>query len=442
MPFLGPGVRHIQKQRFDPITGMPNCAAFMMDYRPRPTDHIVVVALCDPNRFDELLRAVGGECAEDFVRLGARRVAEAASDEAKVYHLGGAKFALLSPAGALPDLLQRLGAKFEDPIFCGDVPIGVDIAVGVANCRELDASAAVRAATAAARDCRDNGGAWACYDQAADAEQRRKFLLFAHLPSAIKASDQLHLHYQPKRDMLADRTTGVEALLRWRHPILGDIPPSDFIPSAEAAGRIHLITEWVLRNAIAQIATWAADGLWLTVAINVSPRDLARRGFSAQVVGALKEFGVPPARIELEFTEGVMFNKDPVILSEARALRASGVRISLDDFGTGFANFSHIVNLPADAVKIDKSLIGGISTNNRSITLVRSIINMAHEMGYTVVAEGIESEAEYNMLRSMGCDEGQGYYISKPVAPDDIPRKLALEMRAGADDGDGDALLV
>lgn len=428
------GAPHLPRQRFDPITGLSNRAGFVMNYRPRSTDHIVVVTLCSSDQFDELLGAIGHEYAEDFVRIGARRLAEAIPEKVDMYHVGIVSFALLAPSGALPNLIRKFRKKFDEPILCGGVPISVDVAIGVADCPESDASTALHTGVAAARDCRDAGRVWARYDCEADAAHQRGFLLLTHLPAAIMADDQLHLHYQPKCDLLTGRTVGVEALLRWRHPVFGNIPPSDFVSSVEMTTHIHPLTEWVLRHAVAQAATWAAGGLLMDVAINISPRNLARRGFSTQFAKILNEFGISPARIELEFTEGVMSSNEPVILAELRALRATGVRIALDDFGTGFANFSYITRLPADIIKIDKSFIQKITISDRSAALVRSLINMAHELDYTVVAEGIESEAEYNMLRSWGCDEGQGYYMSGPVAPDILPRKLALEQQAGLEE--------
>ncbi|HQT46663.1 MAG: hypothetical protein B7X08_04250, partial [Acidocella sp. 20-63-7] len=166
---------------------------------------------------------------------------------------------------------------------------------------------------------------------------------------------------------------------------------------------------------IAQVGAWTAKGMALNIAINVSPRNLTRRGFAAQVAHLLKIYGVAPSTIELEFTEGVLVTNDRVILEELQILRDTGIRIALDDFGTGFANFSYITHLPADIIKIDKSFIKKITSDERSAMVVRALIELAHRLNYSVVAEGIETEKAFSLLASWNCDEGQGYYMSPPL---------------------------
>jgi len=410
--------------RHDPITGLPNRKEFTASYRATPGAQLVMLTLTTPKQFDELLRAIGHEHAEDFMRAGAERLCEVMDPAIDIYHISLLSFAFVMPFGVMPDLLHKINDHFHKPLICGSIPVSTDIALGVADCHDADAAFVLRAGLAAARDCWDTGRDWARYSRKTDTAHQRGFLLLTHLTDAIKAEDQLYLHFQPKYDMASGMPTSAEALLRWRHPVFGNVPPAEFVPLAETTAHIHPLTEWVLRNAIAQAGAWAAKGLRLSTAINVSPRNLTRRGFSAQVAKLLNCYGVEPSRIELEFTEGVLVSNDPVVLEELRTLRATGIRIALDDFGTGFANFSYITHLPADIIKIDKSFIQKICTDPRAALVVRSLIDLAHELDYSVVAEGIESEKAYGMLKSWTCNEGQGFYMSPPIDASALAQKL------------------
>ncbi|MCB5945248.1 bifunctional diguanylate cyclase/phosphodiesterase [Acidocella sp. KAb 2-4] len=403
--------------RQDPITGLPNRRAFTAAYQPLPGAQLVMLTLADPKHFDRLLGAIGHEHAETFIRDAATRLRAVLAGSVEIYHISPLNYAFVMPFGAPPDMLQTLLDAFNQPLTCGVIPISADIALGVADCHDADAASVLRAGLCAARDCRDSGRGWARYNRKTDSAHQRSFMLLSDLCAAIRADDQLHLHFQPKYDLGTGETSSAEALLRWRHPVFGNISPAEFVPLAETTAQIHQLTEWVLRHAIAQAGAWAAKGLRLNTAINVSPRNLTRRGFSTQVGKLLSCYGVDPSRIELEFTEGVLVSNDPVVLDELRALRATGMRIALDDFGTGFANFSYITHLPADIIKIDKSFIQRICSDPRSATVVRALIELAHKLDYSVVAEGIESKRAYVMLREWRCNEGQGYFMSPPVDP-------------------------
>jgi EAL domain-containing protein (putative c-di-GMP-specific phosphodiesterase class I) len=231
----------------------------------------------------------------------------------------------------------------------------------------------------------------------------------------MEANDQLSLHFQPKYDMATGQPTSAEALIRWRHPTLGNISPVEFIPLAEATDYIHPLTSWVLDHAAQEAARWQAAGLDLKMAINVSPINLSRRGFAGNVAKVFAAHRVDPAKFEFEFTEGAMAVNNPAVLAELAELRAAGCQIALDDFGTGFSNFSYITHLPADIIKIDQSFIRRIGVDERSALVVRAIINLAHRLSFSVVAEGIETADTYQLLADWRCDEGQGYFMSRPL---------------------------
>jgi EAL domain-containing protein (putative c-di-GMP-specific phosphodiesterase class I)/GGDEF domain-containing protein len=401
--------------RLDPITCLPNRQQFLADYQPVPGAQLVMMTLSDSKHFNQLLRAIGHEYSEDFLRAGADRLREALPANILLYHAGMLSFAFLLPNGTTPDLLQKITTCFNNPINCGRIPVTTDIALGIADCKDASAAFVLRAALAAAQDSRENGWDWARYNRKTDTAHRRGFILLSNLTAAMQANDQLSLHFQPKYDMSSGKLTSAEALLRWNHPVYGPISPAEFVSLAEATAHIHPLTDWVLRNAIAQAGAWAAKGMDLNIAINVSPRNLSRRGFAAQIAQILNLYGVNPAAIELEFTEGVLVSNDRVVLEELQILRDTGIRIALDDFGTGFANFSYITHLPADIIKIDKSFIKKITSDERSAMVVRALIELAHRLDYSVVAEGIETEKAFALLASWNCDEGQGYYMSPPL---------------------------
>jgi EAL domain-containing protein (putative c-di-GMP-specific phosphodiesterase class I)/GGDEF domain-containing protein len=399
----------------DPITYLPNRRQFNTDYKPVPGVQLVMMTLSNAKHFTQLVRAIGHEYSEDFMRAGAARLREALPSGCIIYHVSILSFAFLLPDGAPPELLRKIIDQFSQPLVCGRIPIMTDIALGIADCTDASPAFVLRASLAAAQDSRDSGRDWARYNPKTDTAHQRGFLLLSQLTNAMQADDQLTLHFQPKYAMASGHPTSAEALLRWKHPIFGAISPAEFVPLAEATAHIHPLTDWVLRHAIAQAGAWAAKGMELNIAINISPRNLTRRGFAKRIAEILKLHGVSPSSIELEFTEGVLVSNDHIVLHELQALRDTGIRIALDDFGTGFANFSYITHLPADIIKIDKSFIQKISSDERSALVVRTLIELAHRLDYSVVAEGIETEKVYSLLASWNCDEGQGFYMSPPL---------------------------
>ena len=408
----------LSKQPFgglDPITYLPDRQQFLVDYKPVPGSQLVMMTLANGKQFNELLRAIGHEHSDEFMRAGVQRLREALASGCIVYHVSNLSFAFILPDGASPTLLRKIIEHFEQPLICGHIPVMADIALGIADCTDASPAFVLRAALAAVQDSRDSGRGWARYNRKTDTAHQRGFLLLSQLSNAMQADDQLTLHFQPKYAMSSGRLTSAEALLRWQHPVFGAISPAEFVPLAEATAHIHPLTDWVLRHAIAQAGAWTAKGMEINIAINISPRNLTRRGFAARIAEILQLHGVRPSSIELEFTEGVLVSTDHAVLDELRALRDTGIRIALDDFGTGFANFSYITHLPADIIKIDKSFIQKISSDERSAMVVRALIELAHRLDYSVVAEGIETEKVFALLASWNCDEGQGFYMSPPL---------------------------
>jgi EAL domain-containing protein (putative c-di-GMP-specific phosphodiesterase class I) len=242
-------------------------------------------------------------------------------------------------------------------------------------------------------------------------------LLMTELRHAIVA-DQLFLAYQPKVNLAGAYVTGVEALARWQHPERGVIPPDEFIPVAERTGLIIPLTFWVLQHALSQCRHWLDIGLNISVAVNLSMWNLEAQELPEQIVGLLHDTGVPPGNLELEITESSIMGDPQRVITTLNNIRASGVRFAIDDFGTGYSSFSYLTKLPVKSIKIDKSFVLGLGTDRDNALIVRSIIDLSHNLGLKVVAEGVETVTARDILKSFGCDEAQGYYYSRPQLPD------------------------
>ena len=235
------------------------------------------------------------------------------------------------------------------------------------------------------------------------------------LRPALAARDQLSLVYQPRVDMRSGECLSAEALLRWQHPTLGEVSPGEFIPLVEQTGMIRFITDWVVERALAEWAAQPAPERPRGVSINISPLNLIEENFAGRLGAAISRYGLAPGRVELEFTETALLHDTDPVSKTVRELAGLGVGIAIDDFGTGYSNLFYLRETPATTVKIDQSFIRPLCDSRRDQIIVQSMIHMAHDLGYRVVAEGIENREAYDMLAEWGCDEGQGFLISHPV---------------------------
>jgi len=256
--------------------------------------------------------------------------------------------------------------------------------------------------------------------------QRNAFWLLSALPMAFTAADELSLHYQPKVRLRDGSCVGVEALIRWQHPVLGHISPAVFIALAEKTAQIRQITAWVVRHAVAQAAQWHARGLVVPIAINTSARDFESDELLRLLASQLKQHAVPPGLIEIEFTESAMASNPEVVRQRVQAIRELGVQVAIDDFGSGFSNLSYLKSIPADIMKIDRSFIRSLAEDEADQVIVPSIIHLAHQLGFSVVAEGVESERTARILHHLGCDFAQGYAIARPMPAEELEEWLGM----------------
>jgi EAL domain-containing protein (putative c-di-GMP-specific phosphodiesterase class I) len=249
----------------------------------------------------------------------------------------------------------------------------------------------------------------------------RRLALMGELRYAIE-HNELTLYYQPKIHMQSRRVSGVEALVRWKHPHRGMIPPDEFIPLAERSGLIRPLTQWVLSTALDQIRLWEQAGFQLSVAVNLSARNLLDAQLPDHLEELLRRTGARPNRLELEITESTIMI-DPVrALDILTRLHRMGVPLAIDDFGTGYSSLGYLKRLPVSAVKVDKSFVKNMEANDNDAVIVRSTIELAHNLGLQVIAEGVETSYLWDRLAGLGCDAAQGYYISQPVPADALSR--------------------
>jgi EAL domain-containing protein (putative c-di-GMP-specific phosphodiesterase class I) len=277
----------------------------------------------------------------------------------------------------------------------------------------------LRRADVALVQAADASSGVALYDAGRDPYQPERLALIGELRRAIDGG-QLTLHYQPKVDMASGTLTGVEALVRWDHPRLGRLPPDRFIPLAEQSGSINALTRWVLREAMRQAYAWQRLGLDLTIAVNLSAKNLQNTELTDQLGRMLSSSGMAADRLVLEVTESAIMTDEPRVQESLARLDARGVEIAIDDFGTGYSSFANLRRLPVSEIKIDKSFVSNVTTSDEDRMIVASIVELGHNLGLSVVAEGVENDAIWDVLSGLRCDVAQGYYLSRPLPAGDL----------------------
>ncbi len=316
--------------------------------------------------------------------------------------------------------IKQILSDLSQPISTGGMSVELDLECGVvvfeSSC--ADASDVLRKATSAMYQAELRQLPFLVYNASFDETHRRVYAMLRAIPTAL-AHGEFRLVYQPKLDVALGRFTAVEALIRWRSPKWGVVSPAEFIPAIENTATIHLLTEWVLHTALAQTAAWQAQGLYTSVAVNVSARNLEHPHFVKIVRNACRTHGVDPRHLDIECTENAVLTGERSlgVLAELRDL---GVQASLDDFGVGYSNLACLQSLPVGLLKIDQSLVKPIADNYRAWTLLQSLISLGHTLGYRVLAEGVETADIYALLADAGCDAMQGYFLSKPVEAGEV----------------------
>jgi diguanylate cyclase (GGDEF)-like protein len=406
----------------DSLTGLPNRATLhdQLEREIVATDAwgepFALIAI-DLDRFSEINDLNGHGVGDAALQIIARRIESFSREGAFVARLGGDEFEVIYRAGSqrgLREFLARVRAKLLDPIRIGEAEFSVGASMGVAMYPNGgdDKEALISNADLALYKAKAHPLDKICFYQDAmgDAVRARRKLT-AELRDAIDRS-QLELHYQVQKSVSTGDIVGYEALLRWNHPEHGRVPPADFIPIAENSGQIVPIGAWVLREACAQAAEWPSP---YTIAVNLSPFQFSQPNLPKIVDDILRETGLAPARLELELTESAIIAGKQRTLDTLSRIKALGVSIALDDFGAGYSSLETLRAFPFDKIKLDRLFMSGVETSESAKAILRAVLALGRSLGIPVLAEGIETEGQWAMLKREGCMEAQGYYLGRPA---------------------------
>jgi predicted signal transduction protein with EAL and GGDEF domain len=325
-------------------------------------------------------------------------------------------------------LARRIVEAIHAPFDLGSnrVKIGISIGVAFAPGDGVDPDQLLKNADLALYRAKSEGrGSYRFFEPEMDTRMRARRALELDVRNAL-VNAEFEIYYQPLVNLQRDEVCGFEALLRWHHPERGTVSPAEFIPVAEDIGLITPIGEWVLRQACAEAKTWPDH---LTVAVNLSPAQFKSENLAQTVISALATSGLPAHRLELEITESALLQNNTVTIETVRHLRSLGVRISMDDFGTGYSSLGYLQSFPFDKIKIDRSFIKNLAAGHGSVAILKAMISLAHGLGMTTIAEGVETEEQLAMVRSEGCTEMQGYLFSPPRSATEIRCLFVQEAR-------------
>jgi len=421
----------------DPLTGLPNrrslftCLDNIIERAQFERTRLALL-LIDLDRFKELNDTLGHHVGDQLLREIGPRLRDASCDLEVVARLGGDEFAIVVALDGdiSPEhVATMLRAAIERPFVFQGLSLLVEASVGIALYPDhaRDAESLLRRADIAMYTAKRHQSGHALYNADADDHSRERLALLGELPDAL-ASDQLVVHYQPKFDLRTDDICGVEALVRWQHPRLGLLYPGEFLSLAEQTGLMRPLTLRVLDESLKQCAKWRAQGISLPVAVNLSAPNLLDAALPGDVDEMLERWEVDPSYLQLEITERII-GTDPVRLRGILAqLRDRGIWLSLDDFGTGSSSLSYLRRLPVQELKIDKSFVLAMGEDDhRDAAVVRTIIALAGDLGLRSVAEGIETEADCELLRTWGCDHGQGYQLARPMTGEAVSELVCAD---------------
>ncbi len=421
-------LRHLS--RHDALTGLANRSLFLeegqqrLDAADRP-DRVCLLCL-DIDNFSRLNEALGHAAGDDALCAVGERLRSFVGPADLLARLGNDEFALLLAdcgADAVAAIAGRLVAEQERPLSIGGQRFNVTVSVGIAcACApERSVESLMQQAAVARGVARRSGrGGWQIFAETMNAGMRDRWQLECELRTALQR-EQFVLHYQPQVDLSSNRITGVEALLRWQNPRLGLLAPNRFIGLAEDAGLIEPIGEWVLFEACRQGRRWLADGLApVRMSVNVAARQFQRQSLTRLVERALDEAHLPPEGLELEMTESTFMEGSTDTIGILADLRDRGVSLAIDDFGTGYSSLSYLKHFPLDRLKMDRSFVRDIDRDPDDLAIARTVINLGHVLRLHVIAEGVETVAQLDLLRQHGCDEAQGYHFARALPVADI----------------------
>ncbi len=405
----------------DELTGLPNRAHLYTALDQRLSDGPAAVAVLDLNRFKEVNDTLGHHVGDEVLVQTAHRLRHALPSSALVARLGGDEFAIvLFGISRLADAIGKLSAlelAFTTPIELDAMSLRIDASIGVAISPDhgTDRATLLRHADVAMYAAKAvHGTTVRAYDRSQERSSKRSLELVGELRKAIE-NDDIAVAFQPKADLATGCISGAESLARWYHDTLGQIPPNEFIPIAEQAGLIDALTNVVLRRSLEACAHWRTSGHQLTVAVNVDAQTLLSNGFVEGVLGSLERWLLPAQALTIEITERELVRELEAATKVIDRLRSHGIALSIDDFGTGYSSLAYLSRLPVDEVKIDRAFVMDLTESPVHEAIIRAIVDITDKLGATTVVEGIEDEASWNLVTSLGVTVGQGYHLARPM---------------------------
>jgi diguanylate cyclase (GGDEF)-like protein len=429
---------HQHAATHDPLTGLGNrslLADRAEEIFSAGQDGKIALLLIDLDGFKEVNDVLGHHVGDDLLVAVGHALPTACRDSDTVVRLGGDEFAVLIAAlpgsSAAVETAKHMLEKLREPVTIGGVTVEADASIGVALAPDHgnDLDALLRCADVAMYQAKRHGTDIAVYDPETDPREAQQLNLLAELRRAIP-NDELELFYQPKSPV-SGPVTEVEALIRWNHPQRGLLTPASFMPLAERTSLIKPLTHWVLHEAARQCSVWRTQGLNLRIAVNVSPRNLLDDDLPATVLDAAATAGISANQLEIEITETAVMADPQRVKAIVERLHSMGVRVAIDDFGAGYTSLSYLKTLAAKSLKIDRAFITHLLNHAADEAVVRNVIHLAHDLGMSTVAEGVETPAVWAKLSELGCDEIQGYVLTPPLAADKIVEWLIAHAATG-----------
>jgi diguanylate cyclase len=446
LPILASASRRLRQQAVDNrrlalhdgLTGLPN-RLLLADRAGQALQQSVrdgqpvALLLLDLDRFRDINDTLGHQVGDLLLKHVAVRLRSRLRAGDTLARLGGDEFAILLPATdaiAGRQVATALLTALASPFHVGDVALSVEASIGIAASPDdgRDPHTLLQRADVAMYAAKQDHTCIENYSARHDGHSPARLALLGELRLAID-TDQLVLRYQPKADLITGALRGLEVLLRWQHQDHGLIAPDAFIPLAERTGLIHPLTQWVLDHAMSQLVEWRQAGLVTQLAVNVSARNLTDPTFPDTVAALLQRHDVRPGELEFEITESALVADPTHVEAVLRRFAGMGISVAMDDFGTGYSCLANLERLPLNAIKIDKSFVLAMAGSPDAAAIVQSVIDLGRNLGLTVIAEGVETEASWQDLATRGCDIAQGYLLSRPVAADEARHLLAAWSR-------------
>ncbi|MFU0889294.1 EAL domain-containing protein [Kluyvera sichuanensis] len=407
----------------DIVTLLPNRQRLLKDIEVSAEGvfRLVIIDCIDMPLAYEMARSLGMTAVEDLLRNMVTELQARLPLTGQLYTVAVGRFAFFThkqKALILEDISQSL--QGIQAWITPEVPLDLNIHIGDSGLcdKYLESNEILRRAVSALHEGISQGRRFTVYDDALDASKKADFSLLTEVRKALHENQGLYLVYQPKISLVTGHVVGAEALLRWQHPKNGEVLPSAFIPLVEKTSLMRELTAWVIDHTIAQLSDWKSRGLSLPVSINLSASDFSRPDFADELEEKILDANLDPAQLGVECLETEKILESPAALIGLAMLRLRGFKISLDDFGSGYSNINYLRKIPMDIIKLDRSIVSKVGHDKTSRIIVRNVITLLKQLDYIVLAEGVEDASTVEILKTLGCDEVQGYFFAKPMTPD------------------------